>query len=134
MAKTLLTGGAGLVGSHVARLLAQRGDDLRLTVRRTSRLATTVPGEPGRPVASTVAPGTTSARVTRVPFKRTISVSTVSASWVTPFTGAARVITRALADTVATTPRTVTPATVVEVVGLDVVGLAVVGVAVDTRG
>jgi len=39
MAKTLLTGGAGLVGSHVARLLAQRGDDLRLTVRRTSRLA-----------------------------------------------------------------------------------------------
>jgi len=34
---TLVTGGAGLVGSHVARLLAERGDELRLTVRRTSR-------------------------------------------------------------------------------------------------
>jgi dihydroflavonol-4-reductase len=33
VAKTLVTGGAGLVGSQVARLLAQRGDDLRLTVR-----------------------------------------------------------------------------------------------------
>jgi len=33
---TLLTGGAGLVGSHVARLLAQRGDELRLTVRERS--------------------------------------------------------------------------------------------------
>jgi dihydroflavonol-4-reductase len=36
--KTLLTGGTGLVGSHIARALAQRGDDLRLTVRDTSRL------------------------------------------------------------------------------------------------
>ncbi len=36
--KTLLTGGAGLVGSQVARLLAQRGDDLRLTVRRHTNL------------------------------------------------------------------------------------------------
>jgi dihydroflavonol-4-reductase len=35
---TLLTGGAGLVGSHVARLLAQRGDELRLTVRDSSDL------------------------------------------------------------------------------------------------
>jgi dihydroflavonol-4-reductase len=35
---TLLTGGAGLVGSHVARLLAARGDDLRLTVRPQTRL------------------------------------------------------------------------------------------------
>ena len=34
VAKTLVTGAAGLVGSHVARLLAQRGDDLRLTVRQ----------------------------------------------------------------------------------------------------
>jgi dihydroflavonol-4-reductase len=34
---TLVTGAAGLVGSHVARLLAERGDDLRLTVRRTTR-------------------------------------------------------------------------------------------------
>jgi dihydroflavonol-4-reductase len=35
---TLLTGGAGLVGSQVGRLLAQRGDDLRLTVRRQTNL------------------------------------------------------------------------------------------------
>lgn len=34
---TLVTGAAGLVGSHVARLLAERGDDLRLAVRRTTR-------------------------------------------------------------------------------------------------
>jgi dihydroflavonol-4-reductase len=34
---TLVTGSAGLVGSHVARLLAERGDDLRLVVRRTTR-------------------------------------------------------------------------------------------------
>jgi len=33
VAKTLLTGGAGFIGSHVAAALAQRGDDLRLTVR-----------------------------------------------------------------------------------------------------
>jgi dihydroflavonol-4-reductase len=38
MARTLITGGAGLVGSHVARLLARRGDELRLTVRRQTRL------------------------------------------------------------------------------------------------
>jgi len=35
---TLLTGGAGLVGSHVARLLVQRGDQLRVTVRQRTRL------------------------------------------------------------------------------------------------
>jgi len=35
--KTLLTGGSGLVGSRVARLLVQRGDDLRLTVRAQTR-------------------------------------------------------------------------------------------------
>jgi dihydroflavonol-4-reductase len=35
---TLLTGGAGLVGSHVARLLVERGDTLRLTVRPRTRL------------------------------------------------------------------------------------------------
>jgi len=35
---TLLTGGAGLVGSQVGRLLAQRGDALRLTVRRQTNL------------------------------------------------------------------------------------------------
>jgi dihydroflavonol-4-reductase len=34
VAKTLVTGGAGLIGSRVARLLERRGDDLRLTVRR----------------------------------------------------------------------------------------------------
>ncbi len=38
MPKTLLTGGAGLVGSQVARLLAQRGDELRLTVREHTNL------------------------------------------------------------------------------------------------
>jgi dihydroflavonol-4-reductase len=37
VAKTLLTGGAGLVGSRVARLLAERGDELRLTVRAQTR-------------------------------------------------------------------------------------------------
>ena len=38
MAKTLVTGGTGLIGSHVVRALAERGDDLRLTVRPSSRL------------------------------------------------------------------------------------------------
>jgi dihydroflavonol-4-reductase len=33
-----VTGGAGLVGSHVARLLVERGDDVRVTVRPTTRL------------------------------------------------------------------------------------------------
>ncbi len=33
-----MTGATGLVGSHVARQLARRGDDLRLTVRQHSRL------------------------------------------------------------------------------------------------
>ena len=37
MAKTLLTGGTGFIGSHVARRLAERGDDLRLTLRERSR-------------------------------------------------------------------------------------------------
>jgi dihydroflavonol-4-reductase len=35
--RTLLTGGAGLVGSRVARLLVERGDELRLTVREQTR-------------------------------------------------------------------------------------------------
>src|SRR3954470_12898627 len=35
---TLLTGGAGLVGSHVAHLLLERGDDLRVVVREGTRL------------------------------------------------------------------------------------------------
>jgi dihydroflavonol-4-reductase len=35
---TLLTGGAGLVGSHIARLLVKRGDELRVTVRARTRL------------------------------------------------------------------------------------------------
>jgi dihydroflavonol-4-reductase len=38
VAKTLLTGGTGLIGSHVARALVERGDDLRLTVRASSRM------------------------------------------------------------------------------------------------
>jgi dihydroflavonol-4-reductase len=35
---TLVTGGTGLIGSAVARALARRGDDLRLTLRKSSRL------------------------------------------------------------------------------------------------
>ena len=38
MPKTLVTGGNGFIGSAVTRLLAERGDDLRLMVRRRSRL------------------------------------------------------------------------------------------------
>lgn len=37
MAKTLVTGGNGFLGSWVTRLLAERGDDVRLTRRRRSR-------------------------------------------------------------------------------------------------
>jgi dihydroflavonol-4-reductase len=36
--KTLVTGGNGFIGSALVRLLAQRGDELRLTRRRRSRL------------------------------------------------------------------------------------------------
>ena len=36
MAKTLVTGATGFVGSHLARALARRGDDLRLMIRRGS--------------------------------------------------------------------------------------------------
>ena len=36
--KTLVTGGNGFLGSAVVRLLAERGDELRLTRRRRSRL------------------------------------------------------------------------------------------------
>jgi dihydroflavonol-4-reductase len=35
---TLVTGGSGFVGSHVASLLAERGDDLRLLLRPKSKL------------------------------------------------------------------------------------------------
>jgi dihydroflavonol-4-reductase len=36
LAKILVTGATGFIGSHVARLLAERGDDLRLGVERGS--------------------------------------------------------------------------------------------------
>jgi dihydroflavonol-4-reductase len=38
MAKTLVTGASGFIGSHVARALADRGDELRLLARRGSSL------------------------------------------------------------------------------------------------
>jgi dihydroflavonol-4-reductase len=38
MAITLVTGATGFVGAHVARALVARGDDVRVTVRATSRL------------------------------------------------------------------------------------------------
>jgi dihydroflavonol-4-reductase len=37
MGKTLVTGATGFIGSHVARALAKRGDELRLLTRRKSR-------------------------------------------------------------------------------------------------
>ena len=37
MAKTLLTGGAGFIGSRVAHALAERGDELRLTIRDSTK-------------------------------------------------------------------------------------------------
>jgi dihydroflavonol-4-reductase len=36
--RILLTGATGLIGSHIARLLAERGDDIRVTVRASSNL------------------------------------------------------------------------------------------------
>lgn len=39
MGKTLITGASGFIGSHVARELAERGDDLRLLLRRTSDIS-----------------------------------------------------------------------------------------------
>jgi dihydroflavonol-4-reductase len=39
MATTLVTGATGLLGSHLVRALAERGDDLRLLIRRDSDTA-----------------------------------------------------------------------------------------------
>ncbi|HKR98810.1 MAG TPA: SDR family NAD(P)-dependent oxidoreductase [Candidatus Dormibacteraeota bacterium] len=36
MPKTLVTGATGFIGSHLARLLAERGDELKITVREES--------------------------------------------------------------------------------------------------
>ena len=38
MGRTLVTGGTGFIGSHVARALAARGDELRLLIRRDGRV------------------------------------------------------------------------------------------------
>jgi dihydroflavonol-4-reductase len=38
MAKTLVTGGTGLIGSHVVRALVGRGDDVRVALRPSSRM------------------------------------------------------------------------------------------------
>ncbi|HEX5956461.1 MAG TPA: NAD-dependent epimerase/dehydratase family protein, partial [Solirubrobacterales bacterium] len=38
MAKTLVTGASGFLGSHLAHALAERGDELRLLARRSSNL------------------------------------------------------------------------------------------------
>ena len=45
--KAFVTGATGFVGSHVARVLADQGADLRLLVRKTSRLEniSSIPGE-----------------------------------------------------------------------------------------
>jgi dihydroflavonol-4-reductase len=38
MGKTLVTGGGGFIGSHLVRALAERGDELRLLARRSTKL------------------------------------------------------------------------------------------------
>lgn len=36
LAKVLVTGASGIIGSHVARLAVERGDDVRLAVKERS--------------------------------------------------------------------------------------------------
>ena len=80
VAKTLLTGATGFIGSHVARALVERGDELRVTVREDSPLellegldcergdtatcstATRCAGRCGASTASSTPPGVTSVR------------------------------------------------------------------------
>jgi dihydroflavonol-4-reductase len=45
VASTLVTGGSGFIGSHVTRLLVERGDDVRVLIHRRSRPLESVPVE-----------------------------------------------------------------------------------------
>ena len=53
MGKTLVTGATGFIGSHLARALAERGDELRILARRSSE-----PRRRSRGSSSSVRPAT----------------------------------------------------------------------------